>query len=80
MLAGIRSVYVSFNWIPRTQQLTKSHDGGSTGLLGDLGLLDVHDVHDNTVCQLHIPSSEISRSRFSGDFATIAWMNRDREV
>ena len=29
-------------------KLTKSHNGASSGLFGDLGLLDVHDVHDDT--------------------------------
>ena len=26
----------------------KRHDGGSTCLFGNLGLLDVHDIHDDT--------------------------------
>jgi hypothetical protein len=29
----------------------EGHDGGGTGLLGDLGLLDVHNVHNDTVCK-----------------------------
>ena len=48
MFAGIRSdckLWPS----ERSDKLTKSHDGGSTSLLGDLCLFNVHDIHDNTM-------------------------------
>lgn len=50
MLAGIRSIFVSILTHAHTPLgwLTKRHHSTSTGLLGDLGLLDVHNVHDDT--------------------------------
>jgi len=48
MLAGIRSEHKRDSNVEDGQR-TKSHDGGSTSLLGDLCLFNIHDIHDNTI-------------------------------
>lgn len=63
MLAGIRSTStISF---PAVRDLylgpTQGHDGTGACLLGDLGLLDVHNVHDDTKA---ISSSQRLRERW----------------
>jgi hypothetical protein len=48
MLAGIRSDHQRDSDVEDGQR-TKSHDGGSTSLLGDLCLFNIHDIHDDTI-------------------------------
>jgi len=48
MLAGIRSNHQRCTPLENGKRRTKSHDGASTSLLGDLCLFNIHDIHDNT--------------------------------
>jgi hypothetical protein len=55
MLAGIRSDRQRDSEEGDGQR-TKSHDGGSTSLLGDLCLFNIHDIHDDTIGSVAILS------------------------